>query len=138
MTREELVAIQEQLKSDQSAAIDADKKVLQLTEQLSSAKQASPKLMKELENLRADYKSFKERVSTSKESFKQAAERKWYLRKDKSRHSRKLCLKKLSKTALMKRRLICTKEKFLGLKLKSHLHSSPYLTRGNTRIQEAR
>ena len=43
MTREELVAIQEQLKSDQSAAIDADKKVLQLTEQLSSAKQASPK-----------------------------------------------------------------------------------------------
>jgi regulator of replication initiation timing len=76
MTREELVAIQEQLKSDQSAAIDADKKVLQLTEQLSSAKQASPKLMKELENLRADYKSFKERVGTSKESFKQAAERK--------------------------------------------------------------
>ena len=53
MTREELVAIQEQLKSDQSAANDADKKVLQLTEQLSSAKQASPKLTKELENLRA-------------------------------------------------------------------------------------
>jgi len=63
MTREELVAIQEQLKSDQSAAIDADKKVLQLTEQLSSAKQASPKLTKELENARADYKSFKERVN---------------------------------------------------------------------------
>ena len=76
MTREELVAIQEQLKSDQSAAIDADEKVLQLTEQLSSAEQASTKLTNEVEHLRADYKAFKEHVSASKESFKQAAERK--------------------------------------------------------------
>ena len=82
MTREELVAIQEQLKSDQSAAIDADEKVLQLTEQLSSAEQASTKVTKEVENLRTDYKSFKEHVNASKESFKQAAERKLTLAKE--------------------------------------------------------
>jgi chromosome segregation ATPase len=76
ITREELVAIQDQLKSDQSAAIDADEKVLQLTEQFSSAEETSTQLAIELENVKDEYNSFKEHVRSSKESSKLGAERK--------------------------------------------------------------
>jgi len=76
ITREELVAIQDQLKSDQSAAIDADERVLQLTEQFSSAEETSTQLAIELESVKDEYNSFKEHVRSSKESSKLGAERK--------------------------------------------------------------
>jgi chromosome segregation ATPase len=81
-TREKLILVEEQLKSDHTAAIDADEKVLQLSEQLSNAEETSSQLTKKLSNLQEEYEEFKRHVSSSRESYKQALEGKLINAKD--------------------------------------------------------
>jgi chromosome segregation ATPase len=75
-TREELVAIQEQLKSDHSVTEDADEKVAVLTEMLFKAETTSSQLKSDLQNLQEEYNSIKEHTKASKESFKQSSDSK--------------------------------------------------------------
>jgi hypothetical protein len=80
--REKLIAVEEQLKSDHTAAIDADEKVLQLSEQLSNAEETSSQLTKKLTNLEEEYEAFKVHVNSSRESYKHALEAKLLTAKD--------------------------------------------------------
>lgn len=70
-SREELIAVQEQLKSDNSATADADERIACLTEMLTKAENASSQLKSDLERLKGEYNSFKEHTKASKDSFKQ-------------------------------------------------------------------
>ena len=75
-TREELVAVQERLKSDLSSSVDADGKIKLLTERLTSAENQSSQLKSDLQSLQDEYASFKDHSKLSKESLKESSETK--------------------------------------------------------------
>ncbi len=81
-TRQDYIALEERMKSDQSAAIDADEKVLQLSEKLSKAEEVASRYKAEIQNLKEEIEIVREHMNSSKESFKQSYEKKLAHAKD--------------------------------------------------------
>ena len=73
-TRQELISLEEQLRSDQTAAIDSDEKVLHLSEQLSASEATIDRLQQDMSVLQEEYESFKVHVASAKDALKQSYE----------------------------------------------------------------
>ena len=73
-TRRELIGLEEQLRSDQTAAIDSDEKLLHLSEQLSASEVTIASLRQDFAALQEEYDLFKAHVTSSKDTAKQSCD----------------------------------------------------------------